>query len=181
MSFPRLKTARLFLRELALADAAALFDLYADRKRMRWHGIEPFPDIAAAEERIRKLLEMRLTPNPATPWAIELSSGTFIGSCGLFAWNRNWRKCSVGYELTRAAEGHGYMHEALHAVISYGFRELALNRIEAQVHPNNKRSIAVLTRLGFLEEGRLRQAAYWSGAYQDMLQFSVLKSEWGHA
>lgn len=178
MSFPRLKTPRLILRELVTADASAMFDLYADREHMRWYGIDHFPDIAAAEDRIKKLSEMRLSPNPSTPWAIELLTGTFVGSCGLFAWNRNWRKCSVGYELTRAAQGNGYMQEALHAVISWGFREMAVNRIEAQVHPKNKRSIAVLTRLGFAEEGRLRQAAYWSNEYHDMLQFSVLNSEW---
>jgi ribosomal-protein-alanine N-acetyltransferase len=178
MSFPCLKTPRLFLRELVTDDAPALFDLYADRDHMRWHGIDSFPNIAAAEDRIKKLSEMRMAPNPATPWAIETAGNVFIGSCGLFAWNRNWRKCSIGYELTRAAQGHGYMHEALQAAISWGFREMTLNRIEAQVHPNNDRSIAVLRRLGFTEEGRLRQAAFWSNEYQDMLQFSVLKAEW---
>jgi ribosomal-protein-alanine N-acetyltransferase len=55
---------------------------------------------------------------------------------------------------------------------------LTLNRIEAQVHPNNERSIALLTRLGFKEEGRLRQAAYWNNEYQDLLQFSMLSCEW---
>jgi len=178
MSFPHLKTPRLLLRELVTADAPALFDIYADREHMRWYGIDPFPDLAAAEGRINKLSEMRLTPNPSHPWAIELHSGAFIGTCGLFAWNRAWRKCSLGYELTRAAQGHGYMGEALQAVISWALRELALNRIEAQVHPNNARSIALLTRLGFQEEGRLRQAAYFNNEYQDLLQFSKLSSEW---
>lgn len=36
----------------------------------------------------------------------------------------------------------------------------------------------MLGRLGFAEEGRLRQAAYWGGRYHDMLQFSVLRTEW---
>jgi len=67
---------------------------------------------------------------------------------------------------------------ALQAVISWALRELTLNRIEAQVHPNNERSIALLTRLGFKEEGRLRQAAYWNNEYQDLLQFSMLSCEW---
>jgi ribosomal-protein-alanine N-acetyltransferase len=178
MPFPCLKTPRLFLRELVTADASALFDLHADREHMRWYGIDPFPDPAAAENRIKQFSEMRMAPNPATPWAIELATGGFIGTCGLFAWNRNWRKCSVGCELTSAAQGHGYMHEALHAIISWGFREMSLNRVEAQVHPRNKRSIVLLNRLGFTEEGRLRQAAYWSNEYHDMLQFSVLNSEW---
>jgi RimJ/RimL family protein N-acetyltransferase len=81
-------------------------------------------------------------------------------------------------DLAAAAQGHGYMHEALGAVIPWGFNAMALNRIEAQVHPDNCRSIAVLIRLGFSEEGRLRQAAYWADAYHDLLQFSLLRAEW---
>ncbi len=70
------------------------------------------------------------------------------------------------------------MQEALKSVISWGFREMALNRIEAQTHPDNAKSIALLGRLGFAEEGRLRQAAYWASRYHDMLQFSLLRSDW---
>ena len=177
MQFPLINTSRLVLREVVVEDAPALFALYADREHMQWYGIDPFPDLDAAENRIRKLSEMARAPNPATCWAIDLA-GKFIGTCGLFAWNRNWRKCSVGYELTKDAQGHGYMQEAARSVISWGFREMELNRIEAQTHPNNTRSINLLGRLGFAEEGRLRQAAYWSAQHHDMLQFSLVRAEW---
>ena len=177
MPSPLINTSRLVLREVVAADAPALLALYADREYMQWYGIDPFPDLAAAESRIRKLAEMGQAPNPASSWAIELA-GDFIGTCGLFAWNRIWRKCSIGYELTKTAQGHGYMQEAVRAVLSWGFREMEINRVEAQTHPNNKRSIALLGRLGFTEEGRLRQAAYWANHYHDMLQFSLLRAEW---
>lgn len=177
MPCPPIHTSRLVLREVMVADAPSLLALYADREHMQWYGIDPFPDLAAAESRIRKLKEMAQTPNPAVSWAIELA-GEFIGTCGLFAWNRSWRKCSVGYELTKSTQGKGYMQEAVRAAISWGFREMEVNRIEAQTHPNNKRSIALLHRLGFSEEGRLRQCAYWAGQYHDMLQFSLLRAEW---
>lgn len=176
MPSPLIHTSRLVLREVVSADAPALLALCADRGHMQWYGIDPFPDLAAAESRIRKLAEMGQAANPATSWAIELA-GEFIGTCGLFAWNRTWRKCSVGYELMKTAQGHGYMQEAVRSVVSWGFREMELNRVEAQTHPNNTRSIALLSRLGFTEEGRLRQAAYWAGQYHDMLQFSLLRSE----
>jgi len=178
MPFPLINMSRLVLREVVAADASALLALYADREHMQWYGIDPFPDLAAAESRIRKLVEMGEAPNPATSWAIELA-GDFIGTCGLFAWNRTWRKCGVGYELTKTAQGHGYMQEAVRSVVLWGFREMGLNRVEAQTYPNNKRSIALLGRLGFTEEGRLCQAAYWAGQYHDMLQFLLLRAECG--
>lgn len=141
-------------------------------------GIDPFPNLAAAEARIKSLAALRQQANPGTPWGITTKQDRkFIGTCGLFAWNRNWRKCSVGYELVKEAQGQGYMYEALTAALSCGFSAMALNRIEAQVHPNNRRSILLLKRLGFASEGLLRQAAFWADQYHDMLQYSLLAHE----
>jgi ribosomal-protein-alanine N-acetyltransferase len=177
--FPVLETPRLVLREIAMDDAPALFAIYEDREHMRWYGIEPFPDLGAVEARIKTLVELRRQANPGTPWAITTQGdGAFIGTCGLFGWNRTWRKCSVGYEIAKSAQGHGYMHEALTAALSWGFQSMAVNRIDAQVHPNNVRSVKLLQRLHFVEEGRLRQAAYWGNQFHDMLQFSMLREDW---
>jgi ribosomal-protein-alanine N-acetyltransferase len=178
--FPRLETERLVLRELSIADAPALLHLYADTEHMQWYGIDPLRNLSAAEDRIRALQALRRQLNPACPWAIETKAEPhFIGTCGLFAWNRNWRKCSVGYELARESQGRGFMSEALAAAIHWGFTAMELNRIEAQVHPCNHRSVALLRRLHFVEEGRLREAAYWGGLYHDMLQFALLRERSG--
>ena len=72
------------------------------------------------------------------------------------------------------------MTEALSAVIAWGWSDMALNRIEAQVHPENSNSIALLERLGFVVEGRLRQVGFWSGNFNDMLQTALLHQEWAH-
>ena len=102
---------------------------------------------------------MRLFGNDPIP---DLASA----EAGLFGWNRAWRKCTVGYELAQTAQGKGYMHEALTAALSWGFEEMSVNRIEAQVHPDNGPSLKLLRRLRFVEEGRLRQGGYWAGQYQ---------------
>lgn len=72
------------------------------------------------------------------------------------------------------------MAEALRSVLAWGFKEMALNRVEAQVHEANAPSRALLARLGFSQEGRLRQAGYWGGQHHDLLIFSLLKNEWNH-
>jgi ribosomal-protein-alanine N-acetyltransferase len=178
-SFPCLETPRLRLQQLGADDAASLLAIYRDTEHMKWYGIDTLQDLAAAEARIKVFAGMRRQANPGTPWAIWSKSGSaMIGTCGLFAWNRNWRKCSMGYELAKEAQGHGYMQEALTAAITWGLETMDLNRIEAQVHPNNRRSLALLRKLRFVEEGRLRQAAYWAGQYHDMLQYSLLRSDW---
>ena len=101
-----------------------------------------------------------------------------IGSCGLFSWNRQWRKCTVGYELSPEAIGQGLMTEALHAILDWGFMQMQVNRIDAQIHPDNDRSIKLARKLGFVEEGRLREIAWWGSRHHDMLQFSLLRREW---
>ena len=70
------------------------------------------------------------------------------------------------------------MKEALKAIITWGFRVVQLNRIEAQVHPDNAPSLALLGKLGFLQEGHQREAGYWAGRHHDLLQFALLKARW---
>jgi [ribosomal protein S5]-alanine N-acetyltransferase len=178
-SFPRLETERLLLREVIGTDAAAVFAIHGDAELMRLFGNDPIPDLAGAEALIKTFASWRQLPNPGTRWAIEIKGiPGLVGTCGLFGWNRAWRKCIVGYELAKDVHGKGYMHEALNAVLSWGFKEMAINRVEAQVHPSNDPSLKLLRRLRFVEEGRLRQGGYWARQHHDLLQYSLLREDW---
>lgn len=176
--FPTLDTDRLQLRELLAADAPTLFAIHSDPVVMRWFGNDPLTDLAGAERLVQLFAGWRQLANPGTRWGITLKTdGTLIGTCGLFMWNRNWRNCVLGYELAPPAWGQGFMREALTRVIDWGFEQMELNRIEAQVHPHNAASLKTLAGLGFVEEGRLREVGYWGGAYHDMMQLSLLRRE----
>lgn len=177
--FPALETQRLVLREIVAADAPALFAIHGDADAMRWFGNDPLADLAGAEGLVSLFASWRNLPNPGVRWGIQVKDASgLIGTCGLFAWQRKWRKCAIGYELAAGAQGQGYMQEALTAAIDWGFEAMELNRIEAQVHPDNLASYKSLRRLGYVEEGRLRQVGFWGGAFHDMLQFSLLRSDW---
>jgi ribosomal-protein-alanine N-acetyltransferase len=177
--FPTLETERLLLREVIADDATALFSIHGDEEHMRLFGNDPISDVTGAEALIKVFASWRQLPNPRTRWALEIKGKPgLIGTCGLFAWNRNWRRCTCGFELTKKAQGKGYMHEALSATISWGFAAMDLNRVEAQVHPGNYASLRLLKRLHFVEEGRLRQGGYWGGQLHDLLQFSLLREDW---
>lgn len=146
---------------------------------MRWFGTDPLQDLDAAIRLVDVFSSWRTLPNPGVRWALQIKGAhALIGTCGLFAWNRRWRKCALGYELGRGAQGQAYMHEALTAALDWGFENMELNRVEAQVHPSNAASLKSLMRLGFTEEGCLREVAYWGGEYHNLLQFSVLRNEW---
>jgi ribosomal-protein-alanine N-acetyltransferase len=178
-AFPTLHTQRLTLREIVDSDAPALLAVHGDTQHMRWFGTDPVPDLAAAQKLVDTFAGWRLQPNPGTRWGLELQ-GTpgLVGSCGLFGWNRAWRRCMLGYELARGHTGQGLMHEALQAVLDWGFATMDLHRIEALVHPDNAPSLALLARLGFAREGRLREIARWGGQQHDMLQLALLRADW---
>ena len=177
--FPSLETQRLLLREITESDAPALLAIHSDAEHMKWFGADPLQDIQGALGLVNLFAGWRQQSNPGTRWGFELKGEPgLIGTCGLFAWNRSWRKCAIGYELAPHAVGQGLMREALEAAISWGFRTMELNRIEAQVHERNLPSLAVLAKLSFVQEGRLRQVAYWGGKHHDLLQFSLLAAEW---
>jgi [ribosomal protein S5]-alanine N-acetyltransferase len=69
------------------------------------------------------------------------------------------------------------MAEALQAIIRFGFEELGVNRFQALVMPGNMASIKLLLKLGFQEEGVLREYAHFKGAFHDLHCFSLLKKE----
>ncbi|WP_144157692.1 GNAT family N-acetyltransferase [Paraburkholderia sp. BCC1885] len=180
--FPTLETDRLLLRELVDDDAPALFAIHSDAPAMRWYGVDPMLDVRQAQKLIESFAAWRRMPNPGVRWGIQRrSDAALIGSCGLFKWNRGWQTCTLGYELARAARGAGLMAEALSAALAWGFAEMKLNRIEAQIHPDNAASLKLARGLGFVEEGRAREAGYWRGERHDLLQFGLLRSDWERA
>ena len=56
--------------------------------------------LAEAEDLVRRFAAWRQQPHPGVRWGLERrADGVLVGSCGLFAWNPGWAKCSTGYEL----------------------------------------------------------------------------------
>ena len=177
--FPTIETERLLLREIVHADVPALFAIHGDPEVMKWFGVDPLVEEAGAAKLVDHFVSYRAQPNPGTRWGIQVKDReSLVGSCGLFAWNRGWCKCTIGYELHPEAQGQGYMQEALLACIDWGFQNMKLNRIEAQVHPSNVASISTVERLGFKQEGLSRQLGFWRGQFHDMLQYALLSQDW---
>jgi RimJ/RimL family protein N-acetyltransferase len=88
------------------------------------------------------------------------------------------KAAKVGYAIHADHWRKGYATSAVHMVCDFGFRGLDLHRITAATAPDNAASIAVLTRLGFTQEGRLRDHVHTNGAWRDSILFSLLVSEW---
>lgn len=176
--FPTIETDRLLLREIVASDAPSLFAIHSDAQAMRWFGSDPLTEPGQAEKLVETFAGWRHMPNPGVRWGIQSKAGgALVGSCGLFKWNRGWKSCTTGYELARAAWGKGFMTEALAAALTWGFEHMQLHRVEAQIHPENAASLKLVRNLGFVEEGRLREAGFWRGQHHDLLLFALLRRE----
>ena len=111
--------------------------------------------------------------------AIEGASTKPIGNCGLHQINQKDRDAVFGIVIgEKDYWSKGYGLEAAALIINYGFQQLNLHRISSAAVAFNERSIKFHNKLGFREEGRLRQAMFKNGQYHDRLEFGLLREEW---
>jgi RimJ/RimL family protein N-acetyltransferase len=72
----------------------------------------------------------------------------------------------------------GYGSEVMSLLVKHCFETLNLNRVMLRVYTDNIRAVRSYEKAGFVLEGRLREAVYKFGKYDDVLIMSVLRSEW---
>lgn len=87
------------------------------------------------------------------------------------------QSCMIGYWMGERHAGRGIMSEALDLVIPYIFGPLELHRIEAACIADNRRSIRLLEKAGFQNEGILRDYLKINGQWRDHLMFSLLATD----
>jgi ribosomal-protein-serine acetyltransferase len=109
---------------------------------------------------------------------IALDSGrTFVGRCGLRI-NPYAASADVGYWVDGEHEGRGIVSRATRALVSSGFDELGLAKVDLRTSIDNRRSRAVAERLGFTLEGVLPGALRFARRTDDVALYSVTASDW---
>jgi ribosomal-protein-alanine N-acetyltransferase len=179
-TFPHLYTPRLVLRQIRLSDAPAVFDLLADAEVARYYDADPFTHITQANQLV-EFWASAFGRRQVIRWGIaRRGDGRLIGTCGYYGLHAWHSRAALGYELAHEHWRQGIMTEALQAVIAFGFEQAGLNRIQADVMPANRASVGLLEKLGFANEGLLREYENWgSKGYVDLCRFSLLRREFG--
>lgn len=142
---PVLVTPRLRLRCFRDTDAAAL-SANLTPPVIRW--LTSWPDPTTVEVAALRIAEARAGAREGwhVGYAIErLSDGVLIGG---FGGGSPEGRVEIGYHLTEHAHGQGYMLEAARAGLAAIWDVLPTSKVEAQAHPDNTGSRAVLTKLG---------------------------------
>jgi RimJ/RimL family protein N-acetyltransferase len=104
--------------------------------------------------------------------------GDAIGMCVLHAIDHFSRRCELGIAIGRDFWGKGFGQDAVRTLVDYAFEHLNMNKVALRVRADDPRALGAYLKVGFVEEGRLRQHDWVGGAYHDSLVMSVLQEDW---
>ena len=176
-----MRTERLFLRRLELDDAGSVFAFKSEPEAARLHGGEPNRDIDQSREWVRQYLADNELRKAITWVIVEREKDEVIGECCLWSIDHEQGCAELGYELRSSHWGRGLMKEALRPVLSFGFHDLGLHRVQAFTLETNGPSRKVLTDLHFQHEGTLRLKVPIGQMFVDELVYGLLREEWEEA
>jgi ribosomal-protein-alanine N-acetyltransferase len=169
-----LQTSRLALRPLQAEDAADLHAIMSDAEVMAFWDIGEIEDQGLTSIILESQLA-QMEANTAFYWAMTRGEdGAFVGCCDLSEIDRRHHRAEVGFIVGRQFWGDGYTLEAMQAVLSHAAQTLRLRRLTARTHLGNARSVRLLERLGFEEEGLLRGYVDRDGERRDCQLFGLL-------
>ncbi|MGV8981489.1 GNAT family N-acetyltransferase [Clostridium sp.] len=175
--FPVIETQKIRLRKLSFEDAPELVKYYSNKTVYRyldWNG----------PESLEKSYEIIKTWNQGyiDGWIIRFAiadkiTDQIIGT--IFLNEFEGKRAEMGYELSEDYWRQGLMSEAIHEVLSLGFKQLGLVRIQVFVCDENIASKELLKKFNFKEEGHLRQYECHNitGKCKDMYVYGLLNTE----
>jgi ribosomal-protein-serine acetyltransferase len=166
-------------RTAAIADAyQALLENNYERLAHWFPGLDlPTPEETRSEldERGKAWLEGAQLPLAI---AVRAEGGwQLVGAVNLLI-DARMQSAEVGYWIDADFEGRGLVTQAVTAVLDHAFGPLGLHRVELRTNPSNDRSRGVAQRLGFTQEGILREAGAFPDGRRDDVVYGLLASEW---
>ena len=164
------------MRDFTIADAQNYMELY------NHPAIQPFipHDMVpqTMDQSVRQINSLFLRGRPYPYWAIVQSeTNLLIGTCGFIGQDTYHRRVEIAYDLHPNFQKQGIMQDAVAVCIKYAFKKMNAERIEAVMLPENVASANVLLRLGFSDEGILRQYKFFRHKMRDVRSFSFVRED----
>jgi len=179
---PTLTTARLTLRAFEESDAAPLFQHARNPNLTRFTLWDHHRTVGETVAFVRDYARLRYREGMAEPYAITLTPDTKpIGACGCFWASQPNQTMELGYWVGEPFWGRGIAVEASEALIQFTFRNYEPERLQARVIAGNFASVRVLEKLNFRYEGMLRASLLRRSRFEDVMIYSLLRSEWAVA
>ncbi|MRX71823.1 GNAT family N-acetyltransferase [Bacillus lacus] len=167
------------LKVLQPQDAPELFQL-TDASRAHLKEWLPWLDATSTEKDTEGFILSALkgfAENKSLTTGI-LYQGKLAGTAGFNSINWANKTAYIGYWLGTGFQGKGIMTKTASALTEYAFSDLHLNKVEIRAAEDNAKSRAVPERLGYTQEGKLRQAEWLYDHYVDHIVYGMLAEEW---
>lgn len=167
------------LKQSNAAHAAALFQAIDDNRE---HLGKYLPWISNMKNTntVKQYLEhCKLLCEKEAEVSFEIfNNNQIVGRISLHHIDKYNNNAAIGYWLVKEAEGKGIITRSCKEILHYAFMQIKLHRIEIMFTPENIKSRAIPEKLGFIQEGILRQTERINNKYQDVVVYSLLRSEW---
>jgi len=107
--------------------------------------------------------------------AVQIDSGTLIGSGVIGVTSAHHRRGELGYVVNRDYWSQGYATEVAKLLVQFGLEHLRLRRIEGTCDPANQASARVLQKVGLSYEGLMRSHLLVLGVGRDSLLYALVE------
>jgi RimJ/RimL family protein N-acetyltransferase len=182
---PVLTGENVVLRPFIEDDLSALHGALQDPEVLRLTGSEhgdeagAEPDDPRRVEQLRQWYRERNAQSDRLDLAVvDQASGQCVGEVVLNEWDPGNRSCNFRTLLGPSGRGRGLGTEAVRMIVGYGFEQLGLHRISLQVYAFNPRARHVYEKVGFIQEGVLREELRYRDQWIDATVMSILAHEW---
>lgn len=180
----KLETERLVLRVLDQTMAGSVLEYFKKNHDFlsKWEPTRPadFYTLQYQQELLDSELGKMEQDEMLRVWLFqkeESEQGRVIGSLAFNNIVRGcFHSCFLGYRLDEDQVNKGYMTEAIRAFVQFGFEQLELHRIEANILPRNKASLRVVEKAGFYFEGVAHKYLKINGQWEDHVHM-VLRNQ----
>lgn len=167
LKIPVLETPDLLLCEIRPDDAPKIQNIRSNPQILEFMDRAPLESISAAEAFIRTLSE-NFQAGKSVYWGlVQKSTGELIGTGGFHRWESATGEAEIAYELLPPFWRRGFISQALHEMLMFGFLEMGLRKIVANVNPQNLASRRVLEKFVFRQVACLKENFYFNGKYLD--------------
>ncbi|MBI9034579.1 MAG: GNAT family N-acetyltransferase [Bacteroidales bacterium] len=175
--FPELQSERLYFRAFIFSDAAHLFEIRSNAEVMTYMDRDAQTEVTESEKMIDGIQDS-FENKEGINWAIiEKDSHEFIGYFGYWRIEAESCRAEIGYALKPEFQGKGYMRETLKTMIAFGFNEMTLHSIEANINPANVASQRLLENASFKKEAHFRENWFFNGKFIDSAIYGLLESD----
>ncbi|MGI9092322.1 MAG: GNAT family N-acetyltransferase [Mycobacteriales bacterium] len=163
------------LRAVTDDDVPALFAMASEDQTWEERSARPL-----AAESVEDFRARRADPQHADLAAefVIAVDQRFIGQCTLMREDTLARHAEAGISVTADARGRGYGTDAMRTLVRYAFTRRNLRRVYLRVLESNTAALASYRKVGFVEEGRLREQCWVRGHYENEVLMGVLRDEW---